>query len=321
MARKPRLLDEVRARIRARHYSAATERAYCDWIRRFILFHHKRHPRDMGVDEIQAFLSWLALERKVAAATQDQALNALLFLYRKVLEIELPLLRPLQRARKPKRLPVVLTRREIQRLLAALDGRHRLMASLLYGSGLRLMECVRLRIRDLDFDAQQLVVRDGKGAKDRVTLLPEPLLPSLQEHLHYVRALHQRDVEVGLGAAAMPRGQMHRHRQRAREWGWQWVFPARGLTPAGEGEGLLRRHMDAKQLQRAVRSAVKRAAIDKPASCHSLRHSFATHLLEDGYDIRTVQELLGHSDVRTTQVYIHVIEGGVGFVRSPLDAG
>jgi integron integrase len=318
MARKPRLLEQVRARIRFLHYSVATERAYCEWIRRFILFHDKRHPSELGAAEIESFLSHLAERRNVSASTQNQALNALLFLYRQVLEMEFPELRGVARAKKPKRLPVVLTRKEINALFAHLDGRTRLMAGLLYGAGLRLMECVRLRTKDIDFDYQNIIVREGKGNKDRVTLLPETLVGALQEHLRHIRTLHEHDLARGHGRVALPFALSRKYPNAEREWAWQYVFPARGLRPDA-ADGVLRRsHIDPKQLQRAIKSAVRTAGIDKPASCHSLRHSFATHLLEDGCDIRTVQELMGHSDVRTTQIYTHVVSRGANAVRSPL---
>jgi integron integrase len=318
-AEKPRLLDQVRQRLRLKHYSIRTEQAYVAWIRRFILFHHKRHPAELGAAEVTQFLSHLASERQVAAATQNQALSALLFLYREVLGIELAWLDDLERAQRPQRLPVVLTHAEACRVLAHLNGRHWLMASLLYGTGLRLMECVRLRVKDIEFERRAILVRDGKGRKDRVTMLPDALREPLRQHLQQVQRIHQQDLDAGFGEVYLPYALARKYPSAEREWGWQYVFPAtqRSLDPRSGAER--RHHIDEQTLQRAVKTAIRRAGIHKPASCHSLRHGFATALLEAGYDIRTVQELLGHRDVRTTMRYTHVLNRGGQGVRSPLD--
>ncbi len=318
-AAEPRLLDRVRAAIRLRHYSRRTEKAYVGWIRRFILFHGKRHPDGMAADEITRFLSHLAVEGKVSASTQNQALSALLFLYRDVLGRELAWMDEIVRARRPARLPVVLARGEVAALLRELQGVERLMASLLYGAGLRLLECCRLRVKDIEFSRGELLVRDGKGGKDRVTLLPSGLREPLQTHLAGVSDQHGHDLERGLGSVELPEALDRKYPRAAFEWGWQWVFPATRfyLDPAS---GRRRRHhLHETVLQRAVREAARRARIPRPVSCHALRHSFATHLLEDGYDIRTIQELLGRRDVSTTMIYTHVLNRGGRGVRSPLD--
>ena len=319
MPDKPRLLDQVRDKIRLKHYSIRTEQAYVDWIKRFILFHNKKHPATMGAQEVEQFLSYLAVEGKVAASTQNQALAALLFLYREVLEQDFGWLEGLERAKRPARLPVVLTVAEVRAVLARLNGRHWLMASLLYGSGLRLMECVRLRVKDLDFAYRQITVRDGKGQKDRVTMLPQSLSEPLQQHLEKVKALHEQDLAAGFGEVYLPFALERKYINAGREWGWQYVFPAsnRSIDPRSGRER--RHHLDEKSLQRAVKQAVREAALTKPASCHTFRHSFATHLLQAGYDIRTVQELLGHKDVSTTMIYTHVLNKGGQGVDSPLD--
>jgi integron integrase len=318
---KPRLLDEVRELIRIRHYSIRTEEAYLQWIRRFILFHGKRHPRDMGAPELTAFLSDLAVRRNVAASTQNQALNAILFLYRDVLKVKLPWLDEVQRAKKPQRLPVVLTRDEVRSLLAQLQGTTWLMAALTYGGGLRLLECLRLRVKDVDFQYKQLMIRDAKGQKDRVTILPHNLIDPLRTHLARVRVLHERDLREGFGRVFLPFALASKYPNADREWSWQYVFPSnrRSIDPRS---GMERRHHAPEDaLQRAVKQAIHKAQILKPASVHTLRHSFATHLLESGYDIRTVQELLGHSDVKTTMIYTHVLNRGGRGVVSPLDVG
>lgn len=320
MQDKPKLLDQVREKLRVRHYSIRTEQAYVDWIKRFVLFHRKRHPETMGNREVSEFISHLATDRNVAASTQNQALSALVFLYQQVLGRELGWLDDLERAKRPARLPVVLTQAEVRSVLAHLDGRHELMAKLLYGAGLRLMECVRLRVKDADFERGEILVRDGKGGKDRVTLLPQSATEPLKNHLEKVRAVHENDLAAGFGEVYLPFALERKYQNAAREWGWQYVFPAskRSVDPRSGKER--RHHIDEKSLQRAVKSAVRVSRTTKPATCHTFRHSFATHLLESGYDIRTVQELLGHKDVTTTMIYTHVLNKGGKGVRSPLDA-
>jgi integron integrase len=318
-ANPPKLLDQVRAKLRLKHYSLRTERAYVDWIKRYILHHGKRHPKDMGAPEIQAFLSHLATERAVAASTQNQALAALLFLYKEVLDLPLPQLRDIERAKRPQRLPTVLTVREVGAVLDQLDGTLGLMIRLLYGTGMRLMECVRLRVKDVDFEMRQITVRDGKGAKDRVTMLPTLLAEPLKAHLEHVRALHQSDLAAGGGAVWLPDALAVKYPNAPREWGWQYVFPARSLSVDPRSGQRRRHHIDEKALQRAVKKAVQATGLGKPASPHTLRHSFATHLLQTGYDIRTVQELLGHKDVSTTMIYTHVLNRGGQGVISPID--
>jgi integron integrase len=313
-----KLLDQMRDLLRTQHYSIRTESAYMEWVKRFILFHNKRHPKDMGNSEIAAFLTDLAVNRNVAASTQNQALSALLFLYRELLHQEVGSVDAV-RARKPKRLPTVLTKAEVLRLISAMAGTPKLMAKLLYGSGLRASECVRLRIKDLDFERRLIVVRDGKGDKDRITMLPESLVAPLQEHLARVKHTHAKDLAGGCGAVHLPHALERKYPKANREWGWQYVFPARSLS-SDPRTGLTRRHhLDQSGLQKAVRQATRLAGIDKPVTCHTFRHSFATHLLETGYDIRTVQELLGHKDVKTTMIYTHVLNRGPLAVRSPID--
>jgi integron integrase len=316
---KPKLLDEVRRVLRFKHYSLRTEEAYVDWIRRFIVFHGKRHPREMGAGEVRAFLTHLATERKVSASTQNQALSAMLFLYEHVLEVELGWIEGVERAKKPLRLPVVLTPEEARALLASMPEAYRLMAELLYGSGLRLMECLRLRVKDLDFGSLQITVRDGKGQKDRITMLPVSLAPALRVHLERVRGLHEKDLADGFGRVLLPDALERKYPRAPQEWGWQWVFPAERLSIDSRSEVKRRHHVHEKNLQNAVKSAVRATGIAKPASPHSFRHSFATHLLEAGYDIRTVQELLGHKEVSTTMIYTHVLNRPGLAVRSPLD--
>lgn len=315
----PRLLDQVRIRCRTRHYSIRTERAYVGWARRFILANHRRHPRDLGLPEIEAFLSSLAVRENVAASTQNQALSALLFLYKEVLGLELPWVGSVTRAKRPKRLPVVLTHVEVRALLALVDGQSGLMASLLYGAGMRLMEAVRLRVKDMDFGRREIVVRNGKGGKDRRVPLPRRLEAGLQAQVERVRVLHARDLGDGFGEVWLPHALSRKYPSAAREFGWQWVFPAARLSVDPRSGARRRHHVDEAVLQRAVKTARVQARIDKPATCHTLRHSFATHLLESGHDIRTVQELLGHKDVATTQIYTHVLGRGAGGVLSPLD--
>jgi integron integrase len=317
--KQPRLLDQVRAAIRLRHYSIRTEEAYIQWIRRYILFHNKRHPKDMGAPEINAFLSHLAIKDRVAASTQNQALCAILFLYKQVLDQDPGRLEGVVRAKKPTKLPVVFTVEEVQAILVRLQGTVWLMASLLYGSGLRLMECARLRVKDIDFQCRQLVVKDGKGQKDRVTMLPSRLIVPLKQHLARVKTVHEEDLGSGLGAVYLPFALEKKYPNAATEWGWQYVFPASKISIDPRSGKKRRHHIDETILQKAVKSAIRQAGIAKQGSCHSLRHSFATHLLQSGYDIRTVQELLGHSDVNITMVYTHVLNRGGKGVSSPLD--
>jgi len=314
-----RLIERFREAIRSRQYSRRTEKTYWYWIRYFVFFHGKRHPAGMGAEEVSAFLSWLATHRDVAAATQNQALSALLFLYKHVLGVDLPWMKDLIRAQRPVRLPTVLSEAEVRRMLEPLEGSARLMVGLLYGAGLRQVECLTLRVKDVDFAYRQIVVRDGKGAKDRVTMLPENLVQPLQAHLGKVRALHGRDLKDGCGEVWLPHALARKYPRAPREWGWQFVFPSfnRSVDP---DTGVIRRHhLHPDTLSRLVKRAAKAAAIIKPVSCHTLRHSFATHLLERGYDIRTVQELLGHADVSTTMIYTHVMNKGARGVKSPLD--
>ena len=316
---KPRLLDQVRAAVRVRHYSRRTEQAYVHWVKRFILFHGKRHPREMAAAEIRAFLSHLATARNVAASTQNQALSALLFLYKQVLRRDLGWVDGIERAKRPERLPVVLTPTEARAVLGQFEGTKWLMASLLYGAGLRLLECLRLRVKDVAFDYRQILVRDGKGAKDRVTLLPDSVIEPLQAHLARVRALHQRDMAEGYGEASLPFALARKYPRVGYEWGWQYVFPSSKRSVDPESGVIRRHHLDEKVLQRAVGEAARGAGLGKPVHCHTFRHSFATHLLENGYDIRTVQELLGHSSVETTMIYTHVMNKSGRGVKSPLD--
>ncbi len=316
----PRLLDRVREKIRLKHYSLRTEEAYTDWIRRFILHHGKRHPDGMGAVEVEAFLTHLAVAGKVAASTQNQAKSALLFLYREVLEIDLPWLDNVERAKAPKRLPVVLTRDEVHAILNRLIGTHRLIGGLLYGSGMRIMECLRLRVKDIEFSRREILIRDGKGFKDRVTMLPASSIEPLQAHLLRVRELHERDLADAVAPVFLPYALSRKYPGAGREWGWQYVFPAAGLSEDPRTGEIRRHHLLDQAFQRAMKQAVREAGLAKPATPHTLRHSFATHLLESGYDIRTVQELLGHSDVSTTMIYTHVLNRGGRGVVSPLDA-
>jgi integron integrase len=318
-ASTPRLLDQLRRALRSRHYSERTEKAYVLWVRRFVRHHGMRHPSELGASEVNVFLSHLATEARVAASTQNQALSALLFLYRHVLGTALGDLGPLVRARTPERIPVVLTREDVRSVLTQMTGDTWLMASMLYGSGLRLMECLGIRVQDLDFETRTLHVRDGKGAKDRTTMIPAALLSPLQRHLEKVRALHARDVAEGFGRVELPHALDRKYPNAPTEWRWQWVFPQRSRwrDPKTGRQG--RHHCDPSILQRAVREAVRRSGVTKRATCHTFRHSFATHLLEGGQDIRTVQELLGHKDLKTTMIYTHVLNLGPAGVRSPLD--
>jgi integron integrase len=317
--RTPKLLDQVREAIRTRHYSLRTEEAYVQWIKRFILFHGKRHPLEMGAQEITQFLSALAVDGHVSASTQNQALCALLFLYRHVFDQNVGWLDGVVHAKRPQRLPVVLARQEVKALLEALEGVNWLMASLLYGAGLRLLECLRLRVKDLDFSSNQILVREGKGNKDRRTMLPAIMKGPLAAHLERVRQVHKRDLGRGYGKVYLPDALARKYPQADREWGWQWVFPASQLSLDPRSGEQRRHHLHESVLQRAIKEAARKTGLTKPASCHTLRHSFATHLLEDGYDIRTIQELLGHRDVKTTMIYTHVLNRGGKGVHSPID--
>lgn len=315
----PKLLDQMRERLRVMHYSIRTEKVYLDWAKRFILFHGKRHPRELDASHIETFLTHLAVEGRVSASTQNQALSALLFLYRKVLEMDFPDLEAVTRARNPQRMPVVLTVDECKQLLLQLEGQWWLLASLLYGTGMRLMEGVRLRVQDVDFSRREIVVRRGKGNKDRVTMLPETLIGPLQTHLEKARAIHQEDLKRGFGDVYLPFALDRKYPNAGREWMWQYVFPSYKLSVDPRSGVTRRHHVDEKGLQRAMKKAVRDCGINKRATPHTLRHSFATHLLERGQDIRTVQELLGHKDVSTTMIYTHVLNRGGRGVRSPLD--
>jgi len=316
---KVKLLDQVRAEIRTRHYSRRTEDAYTSWIKQFILFHNKKHPIEMGADHISMFLTYLAERRNVAASTQNQALNAILFLYREVLQVDVGTIEGVTRAKKPKRLPVVLTRDEVKRLLNNMEGSSWLVVSLLYGSGLRLLDGLRLRVQDLDFQANEILVRDGKGGKDRRTMLPESLKPHLERHLEKVRQIHVQDLGNGFGSVHMPTALARKYPNAGRDWKWQFVFPAASIGKDPRSDELRRHHVHERTIQKAVREAARRSNITKQVGPHTFRHSFATHLLEDGYDIRTVQELLGHSSVTTTMIYTHVLNRGTAGVKSPLD--
>lgn len=322
----PKLLDRLRADLRTRHYSIRTEQAYVDWVRRFVLLHHKRHPVGMGAAEVAAFFTHLAVDRQVSASTQNQAKLAILYLYKSVLNIDLPWLDEVVQAEAPRRLPVVLTPTEVRELLLHMQGTTGLMAQLLYGTGMRVMEVLRLRVKDVEFARREIVVREGKGNKDRVTVLPENLMRPLQAQLDHARALHEKDVQAGLGRVYLPHALAVKYPHADRTWAWQWVFPSpvRAMDPRPDARtGLAverRHHVFPESVQRAVREAARRAGIAKPVTPHVLRHSFATHMLQAGYDIRIVQELLGHADVSTTMIYTHVLNKGGRRVLSPLDA-
>ncbi len=316
---KPKLLEQLRRALRSRHYSRRTEQAYCRWVKRFIFFHRVRHPKGMGEPEINAFLTHLAVEDKVSASTQNQALSALLFLYRHVLEREVGELGDVIRAGKPRHLPFAMTRDEVRAVLGQLEGDKRLMAALMYGAGLRLMECLRLRVQDPDFERQEVMVRDGEGGKDRITMLPQSLAAPLREHLEGVKLIHERDRGEGWGRVRMPEALDRKYPNAPSQWRWQWVFPQEKRWKNARTGQQGRHHVHETILQRAVKQAVRKAGIVRRASCHTFRHSFATHLLEDGYDIRTIQELLGHKDVSTTMIYTHVLNKGGRGVRSPVD--
>jgi integron integrase len=318
--RQPRLIDRLREEMRRRHYSRRTEGTYWAWIRRFIFFNGLRHPREMGEQEINKFLSHLAIEGKVSASTQNQALSALLFLYRNVLKRDLDDLGDVVRARRTKRLPVIMTREEVRSVMSRLEGQAWLMGCLMYGAGLRLNECIGLRVQDIDFGANQITVRCGKGAKDRLTMLPQAAKQPLIGHLRRVKAIHDKDLAEGFGRVILPDALERKYCNAAHEWQWQFVFPQRNRWVDRRTRDQGRHHVDESIVQKSVARAVREAGILKRATCHTLRHSFATHLLENGYDIRTVQELLGHKDVRTTMVYTHVLNRGGKGVRSPMDA-
>lgn len=316
---KSPFLESVRQAIRTRHYSIRTEQAYIDWTRRFILFHNKKHPADMGESEIRQFLTYLACERNVSPSTQNQAFSALLFLYKKVLERELEPIVDVVRAKKTGKIPTVLDQQEVSKVLSQLTNEHWLIASLLYGAGLRLMECLRLRVMNLDFSKNIIEIHAGKGNKDRRTILPTNLVTPLKRHLEVVKMIHDRDLAEGSGCVYLPYALERKYPNACREWAWQYIFPARTRSIDPRTEIERRHHLDASTMQKAIRRAVVKAGIAKKASCHTLRHSFATHLLEAGYDIRTVQELLGHADVSTTMIYTHVLNKPGVSVNSPLD--
>jgi integron integrase len=315
----PKLLDQVRDKIRVKHYSIRTETQYIHWIKRFILYHNKRHPREMGAKEVESFLTHLATAGGVSAATQNQALSALLFLYREILAVNLPWLDNVIRAKKPQRLPVVLSKNEVGKILARMDGTYALMAQLLYGTGMRLMECCRLRVKDIDFERREILIRDGKGAKDRVTMLPESLIQLLQQQLAKRRQLYEDDLAKGMAEVFLPDALARKYPNAASDWAWQYVFCSGSYSVDPRSGRERRHHIDEKLLQRAMKKAVVASGVQKLATPHTLRHSFATHLLEGGYDIRTVQELLGHSDVSTTMIYTLVLNKGGKCVISPLD--
>ena len=316
-----RLLDKVRLVIRKKHYSYSTEEAYTKWIKRYILFHNKKHPADMGEKEISDFISDLALNSNVAASTQNQALNAIVFLYKQTLNIDLGDFGPMERAKKPEKIPIVLSKEEVDRVLSFMSGTNRLMAQILYGSGLRVKECVRLRVNNIDFSMNQIIVVNGKGAKDRSTMLPKTIKPLLNDHLNKIKIIHKKDLNDGFGEVYLPYALERKYINAAKEWKWQYVFPASKISPDPRGGKKRRHHIDESVLRKAVKAAAKKAGINKVIGPHTFRHSFATHLLENGYDIRTVQELLGHKDVRTTMIYTHVMnKGGLG-TKSPLDEG
>lgn len=318
--RKRKLLDQVSDVARFKHLSLRTEDAYRNWIKRFILFHGKRHPRELNADAVRTFLTHLAVNERVAASTQNQAFNALLFLYKQVLQIDLPSIEGVERAHHARRLPVVFTKGESNAVIAQMNGARRLIAGLLYGSGLRIMEAVRLRVKDIDFGREEITVRDGKGERDRVTMLPRALKHRLKLQVDAVQRVHKEDLERGHGEVYLPYALERKYPNAAKEFVWQYVFPAEKLS-VDPRTGIVRRHhVNEQNVQRAVKIALRKAGIRKNGSCHSFRHSFATHLLEDGYDIRTVQELLGHKDVRTTMIYTHVLNKGGRGVRSPLDS-
>ena len=321
MSESPRLLEQVRHAIRLRHYSFATERIYVHWIKRFILANNKRHPRDIGAPEVEAFLTILAVNENVSPSTQNQALSAILFLYRHVLEIELEWMENIVRARRDRKIPVVLTQQEVRSVIAHLSDKYWLMGSLMYGAGLRVMECLRLRIKDIDCNYRQINVHDGKGRKDRRTVLPDSIIERLEEHLLRIREIHKSDIDAGICGVSLPYALARKYPKAGAEWDWQYIFPSSKRSKSPYTGEIERHHADQSGIHRAVKVAIRKADINKKASCHTFRHSFATHLLETGYDIRTVQELLGHSNVKTTMIYTHVLNRGGRAVRSPMDLG
>jgi len=316
---KKKLLIQLRDEIRTRHYSIRTEEAYTQWVKRFILFHNKRHPAEMGADEISSFLTHLAVYERVAASTQNQALNAIIFLYKEVLKLELNNLSNLIRAKRPEKLPVVLNKDEIEKILPNLDGVYHLIAGLLYGSGLRLLECLRMRVQDIDYKYKEITIRDGKGGKDRITILPASYTETLKLHLKKVKIIHQQDLKEGNGEVFLPNALERKYPYAPKSWGWQYVFPASKLSNDPRSNKIRRHHLTESMVQKKLKFAVRKAGVMKPATPHTLRHSFATHLLKNGYDIRTVQELLGHKDVKTTMIYTHVLNRGGFAVKSPVD--
>jgi len=316
---KKKLLIQLRDEIRTRHYSIRTEEAYTQWVKRFILFHNKRHPAEMGADEISSFLTHLAVYERVAASTQNQALNAIIFLYKEVLKLELNNLSNLIRAKRPEKLPVVLNKDEIEKILPNLDGVYHLIAGLLYGSGLRLLECLRMRVQDIDYKYKEITIRDGKGGKDRITILPASYTETLKLHLKKVKIIHQQDLKEGNGEVFLPNALERKYPYAPKSWGWQYVFPASKLSNDPRSNKIRRHHLTESMVQKKLKFAVRKAGVMKPATPHTLRHSFATHLLKNGYDIRTVQELLGHKDVKTTMIYTHVLNRGGFAVKSPAD--
>ena len=315
-----KLLDQVRRKIRLKGYSIRTEKTYVEWIRRFILFHDKRHPKEMGKAEIESFLAHLVIQRNVASSTQNQAFNAILFLYDQVLEAKMPDDIQAIRSKKPARVPTVMTHDETHKMIAVMSGVHRLMAKMMYGCGLRVLECLRMRVKDIDFALNQIVVRDGKGKKDRITVLPDGIKADIEIHLQYVKRIHQQDLCRGFGRVYLPNALERKYPSANKQWGWQYVFPSKSLSIDPRAGAKRRHHMHESGIRKAIRQAAKMCGIIKPVGCHTLRHSFATHLLMDGYDIRTVQELLGHKDVSTTMIYTHVLNRGGRGVVSPLDA-
>ncbi len=315
----PKLLDQVRETIRTMHYSYRTEKTYIDWIKRFIMFHEKRHPNEMGADEVQAYITYLANERKVAASTQNQALSAILFLYKNIIQKEIVFPSDIIRSRRPKRLPVVLSHQEAMIVINKMSGTTKLVAQILYGSGLRISECLRLRIKDLDFANHQIMVRDGKGENDRATVLPDSLMSDLKSQIEIARLIHKKDLKEGFGEVSLPYALAKKYPNAPKEFSWQYVFPSTNRSLDPNTRHTKRHHLDATVVQKAVRQAVLATDLTKSVSPHTFRHSFATQLIQNGYDIRTVQELLGHKDVKTTMIYTHVLQRGAGAVKSPID--